>query len=354
MFIHKFRASGAVLLLSLIASSFASPVLADDKRELVILNWSEYIDPELVKRFEQRHDVKISEIYYDSGAARDDLMVSTDGAGIDIVVVNGIAVDQYQRAGWLTPMDERQVPNLRHILPRMRAAYPSTEDYAVPYFYGDVGIAYRKDLVKQPPTSWMDLFRPQEYLRGKISMTADVRDVFGPALKALGYSLNTTDPKEHADAAKLLREQKPYVKAYHYLTLDEESAIVTGDIAMALFYSGDAIMVSQYNDNIDYVAPIEGSYIWIDYLAVTERSANKPLAFDFINFLNEPKNAAQLAEYVYYATPNMAAKRLLSSDLLNNKIVYPPEENVSRSEFYRELPARVVKMRNTTMSELIQ
>ncbi|MDJ0834058.1 MAG: spermidine/putrescine ABC transporter substrate-binding protein [Gammaproteobacteria bacterium] len=340
-------------LFPLIVSAQASA--ENSKNELVILNWSEYIDPDLINKFEHQYNAKISEIFYESGAARDDMMVSTDASGIDIVVVNGIVISDYKEAGWLEPISAQKIPNLRHIMPRMRNAFADAETHAVPYFYGDVGIAYRKDLVKEAPESWMDMFQPEPYLHGKISMTSDVRDVFGAALKALGYSLNSDDPEEHEAAANLLKKQKPYVKTYNYLTLDRESALVKGDdIAMALFYSGDAIMVGQYNDNIDYVAPKEGSYIWIDYMTVMKKSDNKQLAFDFINFLNEPDNAAQLAEYVYYATPNKAAKKLLSAEILNNKIIYPPAEILGKSEFYRELPIDVLKIRNTAMSELLQ
>ena len=325
-----------------------------EPRELVLLNWSEYLDPDLVEKFETRFNAKLREVYFESDDLRDEMMLETDGRGYDLALVNGISVDLYRKRGWLSPVSETQIPNLKHIDGRWLEAFPSLDGYTVPYFWGTMGIAYRKDLVQAPLTSWMDILQPAESLRGKIGMVESSRDALGMALKALGYSANSTDSGQIKAAEQLLLAQKPYVKTYTYIALNEESALVSGDIVATMIYSGDALMVQEHHQEIDYVVPAEGGNIWVDYLVVLENSKNKQLAHTFLNFLNEPENAAQLAEFVYYATPNKGAEKLLPAEFLEDPVIYPSEAVLSKSEFYKPLPPRDMKKRNIAFSRALQ
>jgi spermidine/putrescine transport system substrate-binding protein len=350
-----FFKSMAVLFVSISSVTFAADSTPRaEPRELVLLNWSEYMDPDLVEKFEKQFNVKFREVYYESDDLRDDMMLETGGKGYDLALINGISVDVYRKRGWLSPVNEAQVPNFKHIDSRWLEAFPGLEGYAVPYFWGTMGIAYRSDLVPAPLTSWMDILQPTESLRGRIGMVENSRDALGMALKALGHSANSTDSRQIKAAEKLLLSQKPYVKTYTYIALSEESALVSGDIIATMIYSGDALMVQEHHEEIDYIVPSEGSNIWVDYLVVLENSKNKELARAFLNFLNEPENAAQLAEFVYYATPNKGAEKLLPAEFLEDPVIYPSEAVLSRSEFYKPLPPRAMKKRNIAFSRALQ
>jgi spermidine/putrescine transport system substrate-binding protein len=320
------------------------------QRELVLLTWSEYLDPELVEKFEQQHNVRFREIYYETDDLRDQMMIETDGTAADLVIVNGAMLNTYRKRGWLAKAGIEQIPNLKHVDSKWSRAFEGAEGHAVPYFWGTLGIAYREDLVKAPPQSWMDLFRPAEEFHGKIAMVDSQRDFLGMALKALGYSANSSDSREINEATELLLAQRPFVKSYNYMVLDEDSAIVKGDVAMAMMFSGDALLVQEQDEHIKYVVPREGGNLWVDYLVAMESSNNKGLAYDFINFLNQPENAAQLAEYVYYATPNKAAEKLLPAEFLADPVIYPDEQTLSRCEAYLPLSARATKKRNTALA----
>jgi spermidine/putrescine transport system substrate-binding protein len=148
--------------------------------------------------------------------------------------------------------------------------------------------------------------------------------------------------------------QKPYVNSYSYIDLDEGSALVSGDIAMSMLYNGDAMMVQEHEENIRFVIPKEGGALWVDYMVVMESSRNKELAWTFVNFLNEPENAAQLAEFVYYPTPNKAAEKLLPVEFLEDEVIYPNDDVIARSEFYTLVPARVKKKRAMGFARLMQ
>jgi spermidine/putrescine transport system substrate-binding protein len=335
----------SVLLLA-IAGLCSLAATAEEHSELVMLNWSEYMDPGILAEFEQIHGVRVREAYFESDDDRDRLVQQTQAKGFDVALVNGNMLEHYVRRGWIAKIDPDQVPNLQHIEGRWANAFEGATEYGVPYFWGVLGFAYRSDLIDRPLRRWMDLFRPAEQLCERIVMMNHSRDLMGMALVALGFSANSTDPKELDAAERLLLEQRPCVKDYYFLALSEKSALVTGEVVAAMMYSGDALMVRNHHEAIVYVIPEEGTNLWVDYLVVMANSPRKALAHRFINFLNEPKRAARLAEFVFYATPNRAAQPFLSDKHRNDPVIHPPQEVLQRSETYTRLPPKAIKRRN--------
>jgi spermidine/putrescine transport system substrate-binding protein len=323
-------------------------------QELAFLTWSDYIDPEVVKDFERRFNASVKQVYFETDDARDDLLSETEGRGYDVVVVNGSQMEAYVRRGWVGPLTEKDVPNLRYVDTKWVEAVPSAVGHGVPYFWGTLGIAYRADLVPEQITSWKQIFQPPQALKGKIVMVKNARDVIGMALKASGYSANSTEVHALAQAEHLLAGQKPYVRSYSYVALNEHSELVSGKILAAMIYSGDALVLKERDPNIVYVVPKEGSNLWVDYLTVTPNSARRQLAAAFINFLQEPKNAARLALFVHYATPNREAEKLLPADFLKDPVIYPSQEVLRRCEFYTTLTPRALKIRNRIFASLLQ
>jgi len=327
---------------------------AQSAQELVFLTWPDYMDPELIERFEQEHDVTVRTVYFEGDDHRNDLLINSDGAGYDVIMLNDIEIANYRQRGWLASLTEQEVPNLRHIDPRWRAAYPAAEGYALPVLWGTFGIGYREDLVPEPIESWMQLFQPHETLQGRIVMIRQQRDLIGVALKALGHSVNSTDFAELAEAAHLLMEQKPFVNAYRYVALSEESTLVSGEVAVATMFNGDVLMLREYDERIRYVLPREGSFAWIDYLAVLASSPNQDPAKAFVNFLNAPEHAAQWAEYVHFATTNESARALLSEETLTNLIIYPDAQTLGSLEFFEPLPPRTVRRWSAIFNHVVQ
>ena len=328
--------------------------MANQQRELTLLNWSEYLDPELISEFEQRFNTKLREVYFETDSERDAMLVDADGIGYDLAIIDGSSLSTYRARGWLAPLDEAQMPNLRFVNPRWQREREAAIGYAVPYFWGTLGIAYRADLVPEPITRWQQLLQPTPALQGKIVMIADNRELVTAALLALGHPVNTTDRKALTQAEAVLLAQKPFVKNYDYIALTEESSLVTGDIVATMAYSGDALVIQEYNENIVYVVPEEGSVLWVDYLAVMASSPNKDLAMAFINFLNEPEKAAQLAQYVHYATPNSGAEALLPDEFQADLVIYPPATQLARSQAFADLPPRVMKTYSSIFAQVIR
>ena len=321
--------------------------------ELRFLTWPGYIEPEVVKEFEQRFNAKVTISYFESNAIRDEMLVNSDGRDYDVTVISSIKFSIYRRRRWLAPLSASDIPNIRHIERRWLETEADTQRYGVPYFWGTTGIAYRADLVSEPITRWQQILSPNEAVHGKIIMINTARDVLGMALKALGYSANSTDPEHLEEAEALLLAQKPYVKDYSYISLSEQSALVDGRAWAAMIYNGDALTLQAFNPNIVYAVPEEGSELWVDYLVVLAASPRQALAKTFINFLNEPQNAARNARFVHYATPNKAAEQWLPAEFLQDTRIYPSAEMLKKSEPYTELPPRIAKQVNTIFSRLL-
>lgn len=344
---------GAVLLLFAMALSPARADADFSGETLHVLTWPDYIEPEVIDEFEKRFNARITFSYFETDDARSEILTKSEGQGYDVVLVGGHDIRKYQRRGWLAPLVADAVPNRGHIMQRWAEAFPGALEYGVAYFWGTQGIAYRRDLVSRPITSWRQLLDPNEELRGRIAMTGTARDLTGIALKSLGYSLNSSEIPQLKEAETLLRRQLPYVKSYAYINLSQKSELVRGEVWAAMVFNGDALMLQQYNDQIAYAVPEEGANLWVDYFCVLEASPRKELSHVFLNFLNEPEIAARIASYVYYATPNQAARDHLPQSYFDNPIIYPPAAQLSRSEFYESLTPRAQKYTNGIMARLL-
>jgi len=158
---------------------------------LKLLNWEEYMDPELLAEFQAESGVTVTEVFFDSDEERDELLKTGDGEGYDLILVNGLMLERYVRKGWLSAIPITTKPKLEAIDARWWQAFPAAELYAVPYFWGTLGIAYRSDLVKRPISSWQEFFNPPKEWEGRLSVFNSTRATTGMALKALGYSLTT-------------------------------------------------------------------------------------------------------------------------------------------------------------------
>ncbi|MDH4317355.1 MAG: spermidine/putrescine ABC transporter substrate-binding protein [Desulfobulbaceae bacterium] len=320
----------------------------------MLLNWSEYFDQEVLVDFEKEHGIKVTEAYYETDELRTEMLINSDGKGYDLILCNGVNVALYAQKKWLAPIPEKKIPNLQYVDQRWREGFPETKTYGVPFFWGTLGIAYRSDLITKPVTGWHDLFVPDDMLRGKIVMIKDSRDLIGMALKAKGYSANSTNPEELDQAKELLLYQKPFVRAYSYVSLSKQSSMVTGQTMMAMIYNGDALMLQEHEPAIKFVQPKEGGSLWCDYFLIASSSLHKEAAYTFLNYIHRPEIMARLAQYAYYASTNTKAAEYLPTDFLTNPTIYPPKEVLEKSEIFQQLPPRTVKKINSIFNLIIQ
>ena len=338
-----------VRLFSVIALIICGNVFANQDKlpVLTLYNWSEYIDESLLTSFEERHGIKVKQVFYETDELKDEYLLSTNGGeGLDLIIGSDTSFKTYIKHGWIAALDKTLIPNITHIDPRWTNATAQLSPYSIPYLWGTVGIAYRNDKILAPISSWLSLYRPAPELKGKIMMIDDSRDTLGLALKALGYSINSTNTNELAAAEKLLKAQRPSVSNYSYINLSEKSSLISGKTWITMVYNGDGLTLEELTPNITFVVPEEGTNFWVDHIAVLEKSQQKALAYKFINFINDPINAAQLATSLNFASPNTSAIHHLDKAFLKNKAIYPEQSIVDKSESYKEFSPREQKKRN--------
>lgn len=322
-----------LLSISLV-DTLAQGIVEPEKRTLVFLTWEDYIDEDLVREFEKKHNAIVEFVYFEHDEERDDMVASPEGRIFDVILVDGQSMATYRRLKWLTPVTTANVPNIKNYNNMWGEFRPESVGYSVPYAWGTAGIAYRKDLVNTPIDSLATLFNPPVELHNKIIMTPQILEMVPSALSFLGLDPNSTSTADLKRVETLLLAQRPYIQSYHGLVLDEESALVTGEASVAYAYNGDALTLQDFNDNIAYVVPKEGSPLWIDFLVVPSKSFQKELALSFLNFMSDSDVIAQNIETTYCASFNDIANAKAPEKLRKNPIIFPSD--ISKLYFLAE------------------
>lgn len=309
--------------------------LNSDNR-VIVYNWGEYIDPEVITMFEEETGISVvyeefetNEIMYPK--------IQSGAIAYDVVCPSDYMIQRMRENDLLAELNFDNIPNIKYIgdtyLKSSREFDPENK-YSVPYCWGTVGILYNKTMVDEPIDSWGVLW--DEKYKDNILMQDSVRDAFGVTLKYLGYSLNSTDLDELTAATNLLIEQKPLVQAY---VIDQvRDKMIGNEAAIGIIYSGEAIYTQFENENLEYVIPKEGSNIWIDSWVIPKNAEHKENAEAFINFLCRPDIALKNFEYITYSTPNTAAREMIEDEeIRNSKIAFPDESELENCETFKFL-----------------
>lgn len=287
---------------------------------LSFYNWDTYIDPQILQDFETAFGVTVLYQTYDNDDALYDEL--QNGASYDLIVPSDFYVAQLRQEGLLAQLDKTNIPNLANLDPAFTNPVHDPENrYCVPYQWGTVGIGYNASALGEI-ASWDDVFDPAH--AGRVALLDDRRTTLGLILLYLGYSPNTTNKFEIAEAGAFLQERADVIAAYH--GDDGQDLLNEGVYDVVLEYSGDVFQVMADNPDLRYLVPPSGSNLWTDNICIPASSTNKALAEAFINYLLEPEVSAALSTYVQYGSPNQAAIPLLAAEDRNNPAIYPPPE----------------------------
>ena len=275
-----------------------------ETQELVVLNWGEYMDPDLVDQFECEFNVDV--VYQEVGSNEEmESKILSGTADYDVVFPSDYMIDKLRQQNLLNEIDFSKLPALNDsaILPAVSDLYSDKAyaPYMVPYFWGTIGIMYNTDNVDLADlTSWNVLFDPATPY--DIGMYDSSRDAVAAALLALGYSVNSNVTSELNEAEALLSAGVYEIFGEDNLKLQ----VIQGNLDMALVYSGDyfdELYVAEEEGldiNFDYYVP-ETTNVWIDAMVIPTTSNNVDLAHTFINFLITEEAHEQNADWVGYA-----------------------------------------------------
>ena len=297
---------------------------------ITVFNYGEYMDPEVVEQFTKETGIKVK---YEEAVTQEELYTKYKAGAIhyDLLCTSDYMLKRLIEEGELQEIDFSSFEYKNNIGKKywdFSKAFDPENKYTLPYFWGTIGILYDTTKVKEPVDSWDVLFNGQ--YAGDIIMQNSVRDTFMITEKYLGYSLNTTDEGEIRDAYETLVKQKPDVQAY--LVDEARDEVVAGNAAMAVVYSGEAFLGHEYNENLRYVVPKEGSNVWLDSWGMTKDCENKEAAEKFLDFLCRDDIALANFEYIYYSTPNEAVKPQLSEEEQADETLFPGDDATANCE----------------------
>ena len=313
----------------------------EEKTTINFLNWGENIAEGLIDEFEKKYNIKVNMETFDDMEAMYQKINS--GAGkYDVVLVSDALMPRMIEKGLVQKLNKDNIPNIS----QMDKQYLDLDidpgnQYSVPYMFGTVGLIYNKDVVKEDVDSW-DILWDEKY-KNRIFMFDTYRDTLGVALKKLGYSLNSENPKEIEEAKELLLKQRKLVNPIYGVD-NGTTMIPAGETNINMIWSGEGLNLQAEYPNLVYVVPKEGANFWIDSLCITSNAKNVEGAEKFINFVSDKESALRIADEIGYTTPNKEARLEQPEEVRNNPNAYMPKEIMDRCEIYVDLPKDVKKL----------
>lgn len=321
----KYIASALIGALTL-SSLTACGSQTDDSNKLYVYNVGEYMDPEVIDLFEAETGIQV---IYDEFETNESMYskISSGASIYDLICPSDYMISKMISEDLLQPIHWEHIPNSSNIGEEhweMARGYDPDQSYALPYSWGTIGILYNTSLVDGKITKWSDLW--DEAYTDEILMQDSVRDALMVALKMLGYSSNATDKAELEEAKNALIKQKPIVQAY---VMDQvRDKMISGEAAIGVIYSGEALYTQSQNPDLTYVIPEEGSNIWQDSWVIPANAAHVENAEKFLDFLCRADIALMNFEYITYSTPNAAAIELIEDEALrNSEVAFPTLSN---------------------------
>lgn len=330
---------------------FGIALSACSQREtLYVLNWGEYMDPDLIREFEREHNVRV--VYEEVGSNEEmEIKLKQGITNYDIMIPSEYMIDKLFQEGLLQPINRDLLPNLSNVefFSDARALYENEPfgDYMIPYFFGTVGIMFntsnpevRAAIESQEESAFCALFDPDSPFR--IGLYDSPRDTVGAALMCLGYSPNSNTESELLEAQALL--EGVIGRSPRSLTRfgqdDLKGDVARGNLDMALVYSGDYFeMVFEYeyeevDIQFDFYAP-NHTNIWIDAFVIPSVSQNPELAHAFINFFLDIDVAVENADWVGYTPVIVEVFTILVEDYEYDYEHYYPQPEGSTRVVYR-------------------
>ncbi len=326
----------------LVLGTWAAVHTSGASRELRVYNAGEYMDLDLLKEFEQKYNCTVIYETFESNETMYTKLLAGDQ--YDILVPSDYMIERLIKEDYLQPLDWDLISNKDAINPDVLGKdYDPDNTYSVPYFWGNVGILYDKRVVSQEDAAqgWDLLMNPK--YAGRLYMYDSERDSMMVALKALGYSMNTSDPQQLQEAYDWLIKQRDTMKPI-YAGDDVIDNMISGNKAIAVVYSGDATYIMSENPNLGYIMPDQGTNLWYDAMVMTKSCRNTELAEEFMDFFLEKDNALRNTQFVGYSSPVESVYEQMQNEDYEGISAYVPRVGYEKDEIFHYQDAETKKL----------
>ncbi len=328
-------------------------------QEVRVYNWSDYIDEDLLAKFEEETGLKLIYDVFDSNEMLETKMLS-GGSGYDVVVPSGTFLQRQITAGAFQKLDPSKLPNLENmwdIVTTRTEQYDPENAYSINYMWGTTGIGANLAKVKEAlgedaPLDSLELVMNPD----NMSKLADCgvhfldapAEMLPMALKYIGEDPDSHDPEVLAKAEEALLKIRPYIQKFH--SSEYINALANGDICVAVGWSGDILQARDRAAEADngveivYNAAKEGAQMWFDQMAIPVDAPNVDGAHTFLNFIMDAENAAAASNFVYYANGNKASEQYLVEDVIGDPAIYPDEATLNNLFTTTPYPQKVQRV----------
>ena len=297
----------------------------------------EYLGENVIADFESMYGVHVIVENFDSN----EMMYAKLQAGdaYDVLIPSDYMIQRLMKMDMLQPLDLEKIPNMSQLSEDVQnLPFDPENEYAVPYFWGSVGLVYNHENVdpEDMENEGWEVLRDPKYA-GRTYIYDSERDSFMMAFKALGYSMNTSDQDEIHDAYEWLLEMNRRMSPT-YVTDEVIDGMIGGNMDIAVVYSGDATVILDENEDMSFFMPNEGTNIWYDCMVIPKNAENPALAHEFINYMLTYEAAYDNAETVGYTSPNAEVCEVMSTDeeLYAENEAYMPRVGYDKDEAFTD------------------
>lgn len=307
-----------------------------DKNVLYVYIYGDYINDEVVKDFENETGIDVVINTFDTVEEMYPV-IKNQAAVYDVICASDYMIEKMKNEGLLQKLDKSRIPNAKNISPRFRKMIDESFDpgnrYCVLYQYGVDGIMYNKKRVKDPITSWNDLWKKK--YKGRLLMQDGLRDTLAASLKKNGYSLNSTKEAQVKKATNDLIRQKPLV--YKYTNDSARDLLINNSADIGVVWSGEVLHCQELNPDLEFVIPKEGTEFFLDCWAIPKAAYHKENAEKFINYMCRGDVAYKNYEYLTYMPPNDLALEKIPESIKSNPSLALPDSALEKSEVLRDI-----------------
>ena len=275
---------------------------------LNLYTWAEMFDPEVLAAFEEETGITINYTNFDYDETMLAKLESTNGGEYDLIIADDYIIETVIAEGLARKLELDKIPNFGNINPLYQGQfYDPTDEYTVPYGAGVQTIVYNPALVETEIHGYADLWN--EEFEDNLAIIANYRVIIGMALKVLGYSYNTNDPAELAEAAELLYKLAPNIRLIKDDNLQDD--LISGEVTAAIMYTSQVTMAKLADPDLAVVYPEEGIGFGIMGMFIPSDAPNADAAYAFIDYILRPEVSARCFEYLGYYCTNKAADPLI-------------------------------------------
>jgi putrescine transport system substrate-binding protein len=363
----RLKARLAAICLLLICAAAGGPAApAAEEKRLYIYNWTDFIGPDTIAKFEKLTGIKVVYDVYDAEETMEARLLA-GGSGYDVVSASTDYFSREIKAGVYEPLDKSRLPNWKNLDPRVLAiqsVYDPGNAHAVPYLHSMNGFAYNVDMVRarmaDAPVDSLDmLFKPEvvsKFADCGVTFLDSPEDAIQLALKYLGRDPNTTKREDFKAAEDLLLKVRPYVRSFD--SSEYLNGLANRELCVAMSWSSDYAMsharakAAGLNVNLAFTVPKEGANETFSSLLIPEGAPDRDAAYQFINFILRPDVIAEITNAIYYGNDNIASRPLVDSRILHDDTLYPTPEIEARLYRSAEVNAATERLRTRTWTRI--